>query len=133
MLVYTFDSLGSYFTFLGYGTDHRTGRACEYCMYCKHYYRRVRLRRARLCRPLDPTSLHGRWAWGLPLGPPLTLTEHDLSIGLELFSISAQCKGCRTTARSRSSSLGPSSPAPFHNLSESTGLVHAAAIARGLL
>ena len=102
-------------------------------MYCKHYYRRVRLRRARLCRPLDPTSLHGRWAWGLPLGPPLTLTEHDLSIGLELFSISAQCKGCRTTARSRSSSLGPSSPAPFHNLSESTGLVYAAAIARGLL
>ena len=31
------------------------------------------------------------------------------------------------------SSLGASSQAPFHNLSESTGLVYAAAIARGLL
>ena len=95
MLVYTFDSLGSYFTFLGYGTDHRPPYGSRVNIVCTANTTtgvcRVRLRRARLCRPLDPTSLHGRWAWGLPLGPPLTLTEHDLSIGLELFSISAQC------------------------------------------
>ena len=45
----------------------------------------------------------------------------------------SSARGCHVTARSRSSSLGPSSPAPFQNVGESTGLVYATAIAHGLL
>lgn len=37
MLVYTFDSLGSYFTFLAVTAPTTVRVAREYCMYCKHY------------------------------------------------------------------------------------------------